>query len=162
MHAKAYPNLVFSRTLLMLGIFFIAFASLFLMMYLFVYFKGGKATEIQIQKNEVNDYLKYPGEIAWPNWEIENITYEDDHFTHPNITVQFQNGIALKLSKAKVNLSHMKARTLDIDGEEFTYYSDRRQKYFLWTKGFVYYLIIAPETMDDETYYGYIQEVMEK
>jgi hypothetical protein len=120
---------------------------------------GEKATEIEIQKNEVNGYLKYPGQIAWPDWDIEKITYHDDHFTNPFTTVHFQNGILFKLSKAKFDVSHMQARTIDINGDEFTYYSDHKQKYFLWAKGFVYYLMIAPDKMDDEVYYGYVKEV---
>ncbi|CAG5078599.1 Protein of unknown function [Thermobacillus xylanilyticus] len=57
--------------------------------------------------------------------------------THPNITVHIQNGIVFKLSKAKFDISHLRERTSAIHGDEFTYYSDRKQKYFLWTKGFV-------------------------
>lgn len=157
--SKAYPTLFFSKMLLILCVSFITFASFLAVVFLYPLFADGKATEIEIQKNEVNEYLKYPGHIAWPNWDIEKIAYRDDQFTSPIITVHFQNGIVLELSKAKFDISHMQARTLDINGDGFTYYSDRQQKYFLWAKGSVYYLIIAPEKMDDDLYYRYIKEL---
>lgn len=75
------------------------------------------------------------------------------------VIVHFQNGIVLELSKGKFNISHLQERTISINGDAFTYYSDKKQKYYLWVKGFLYYLIIAPEKMDDNLYYGYIKEI---
>lgn len=154
-------NRFFGISLLALWISFTAFAGLLLAIFLFPYllFKD-EATAIEIQRDEVNEYLGVSASIPWPNWDLENITYHDDHFTGPWITAAFKNGILLRLSTARFEPGHQQEHTFHLNGAEWKYYSDREQKFVPGGKGKIRYLLIAPKEMDEQLFQAYVSEFM--
>lgn len=72
----------------------------------------------EISPEDLGRYFSGDGNSTLPPWSIRAASLYDDHFTSPVATVEYENGIAIRISESEFDLGRS-SRTTVIDGVEY-------------------------------------------
>lgn len=73
---------------------------LFLGVYLWANKTNDRSDVKDISYSEISSSLRYKGDVLLPAWGIARISLNDDQSTSPSVTVDFDNGVTVMLSKS--------------------------------------------------------------
>ena len=115
-------------------------------------FQESHSKSISLQ--QVREVLGVEEDLPLPDeWEIDSIEQYNDGFVSPSVMIQYTNGVKIRLSKSKWDLSKEfnNSQSVQLGNQQIQRYSNAKEDGYVLKIRNIYYAIQSPNDQRNET-----------